>query len=280
MNRETPSEWLPALNAANFPDVPIEAGEAGVFVGRFGHRVLSSVFQPIVSTVDGATVAHSARIRSMLNGQPEPLAEVFELTGPDELMLQLDRSARTLHALNYYPRARATWRLCLRVQARLVETVGRGHGRVFEAILARLGVPTKDVVIELPRHADEDPALYARALLSYRSRGYRVASDCLQAQDPLLTGGYEVIPDIVAIDHHGFPDLNALGSLVRLVRARGATALVQRIERLEHATLAVEAGADLLQGFYFGLPSVRAEEPDVPKALRVRAELSQEGMVR
>jgi len=267
MTKDKAQEWLAGLNGPVFPEVPLEQDPAGAFVGRFRRRVLTSVFQPVLSTVDGATVAHSARIRCRMGDEDEVPAGVFALTGPDSLVVQLDRSARTLHALNYYPKARATWRLFLLVQARLVESVGSGHGRVFEGILGRLGVPTKDVVIELPRHTNEDPALYARALLSYRSLGYRVASECLDLQDPLLAGRYEVIPDIVAVDPRWLPDGDALRILIRQIRDRGATALVHRIESAAHAAHAVAGGADLLQGFHLGRPANKPESPLLDAAL-------------
>ena len=261
-------QWLHGLNETIFPEAPLAVEADGSFVGRFRRRVLSSVYQPVLSTVDGTTVAHSARIRCIFEEQVESPAGVFALTGPDALVVQLDRSARTLHALNYYPKARATWRLFLRVQARLVESVGRGHGRVFVGILGRLGVPTKDVVIELPRHTNEYPDLYARALLSYRSLGYRVASECLDPDDPLLSGRYEVIPDVVAVDPRWLPDPAALPRLVGQIQQRGATALVHRIETFEHVRQAIAAGADLLQGFLLGLPARH------PEAARLDAEVS------
>lgn len=267
MTTDESKAWLEGLNATVFPDVPLEPGEGGRHLARFRRRTLTSVFQPVLSTVDGATVAHSARIRCHLDAVEETPAGVFAVTGPDALVAQLDRSARTLHALNYYPKARATWRLFLRVQARLVESVGSGHGRVFEGILGRLGVPTKDVVIELPRHANEDPALYARALLSYRSLGYRVASEVLDLHDPLIAGRYEVIPDIVAVDPRWLPPGNALETLVDRIRSRGATALVHRIEQESDAAHAIDAGADLLQGYHLGRPARRPEAVTLDPAL-------------
>jgi EAL domain-containing protein (putative c-di-GMP-specific phosphodiesterase class I) len=183
-------------------------------------------------------------------------------------VVQLDRSARTLHAQEQAPGGTRLRVVVERVQARLVESVGSGHGRVFEHILGRLGVPTKDVVIELPRHANEDPGLYARTLLSYRSLGYRVASECLDLDDPLLSGRYEVIPDIVAVDPRWLPERSALDRLVGQIRQRGATALVHRVECLGHAEHAVEAGADLLQGFHLGRPARR------PEAVALDAELA------
>jgi len=276
MNVDNLRAWLEGLNEATFPEVPLAESGDGTFAGRFRRRELSSVFQPVLSTVDGATVAHSARVRSLVAGQDELPANVFALTGPDALVVQLDRSARTLHALNYYPRAQATWRLFLRVQARLVESVGSGHGRVFEGILGRLGVPTRNVVIELPRHANEDPALYARALMSYRSLGYRVASECLDLHDALLAGRYEAIPDIVAIDPRGLPAPGALGRLIEQIRDRGTTVLVHRIESAADAAEAIEAGADLLQGFYLGHPARRPEAPALDAALLARRSAQRE----
>ncbi len=271
MTTDKTQAWLEGWNETIFPDVPLGQCGDGTFVGAFRQRVLSSAFQPIVSTVDGATVAHSARTRSELDGREEPPADVFALAGSDPLVVQFDRSARTLHVLNYHTGTRAMGRLFLRVQSRLVESVGSGHGRVFEGILGRLGVLTKDVVIQLPRHANEDPALYARALLSYRSLGYRVATECLDLLDPLLDGGYEVMPDIMVVDPRSHPDPETLPRLIGRIRDRGTTALVHRIETAAQLSAAIAAGTDLLQGYFLGRPARRPEAPVLDPSLLVRS---------
>lgn len=249
------SESLGLLNEANFPLAPLCHVGGGTVVATFRRNVLSSVFQPVADARTGETVGHVARARASRDGGIEETAlSVVAMTGPDHLVVQLDRSVRTLHALNYFPHGQAAWRLFLRVQPRLLASVGSGHGRVFERILGNLGVPTKDVVIEIPRHVNEDPALYVRALLSYRGLGYRVASDWLDIEDPLLVGSYEVIPDIVAIDHRWLPGPRALSSIVRCIQQRGATAKVKFIETAAALEAAREAGADLVQGYHVGRP--------------------------
>ena len=246
---------LDALNESNFPQVPLSDAGAGTVIASYRQNILSSVYQPVMVPVTGVTVGHAARARSSDEGRAEQSAlGVFALTGPDHLVVQLDRAVRTLHALNYFPRAGSTWRLFLRVQPRLLASVVSGHGRVFERILGNLGVPTKDVVIEIPRHFNEDPALYVRALLSYRSLGYRVASDWLDFDDPLLEGRYDVIPDIVAIDHRWLPNPGMLGSSVERIQQRGAAAMVKFVETAAALDAATAAGADLAQGFHLGRP--------------------------
>ncbi|MCW5624447.1 MAG: EAL domain-containing protein [Burkholderiales bacterium] len=245
---------LDALNEAHFPEVRLTYEANGVAVGDLRQRRLRSVFQPIVAA-DGRTIGHAARVRR--DGDDGPRASgafVFAVPGPDPFVVQLDRSCRTLHALNYFRHAEGPWHLFLRVQSRLIESVGRGHGRVFEHILGRLGVPTRDVVIQVARHAHEDPDLYIRALLSYRSLGYRVSSDVLDLDDPLLRGHYDAIPDIVEIDHRWVPDSSALTGLVQLAHGRGTTVLVRCIEDAATLDAARHAGADLLQGYYLGRP--------------------------
>lgn len=256
---------LDRLNEENFPQAPLRRGGSGAVSATIRQSTLSSVFQPVVEAGSGATVGHVARARtSDADGVPDTAMAVFALTGPDHLVVQLDRSVRTQHAFNYFPHAASAWRLFLRVQPRLVASVGSGHGRVFERILGSLGVPTKDVVIEIPRHVNEDPDLYVRALLSYRGLGYRVTSDLLDTDDPLLAGAYDVLPDIVAIDHRWLHPTQTLASLVDRIQQRGARVTIKYVETAEVFDAARAAGADLLQGYYVGRPVPAPEQARLP----------------
>jgi EAL domain-containing protein (putative c-di-GMP-specific phosphodiesterase class I) len=264
---------LSELSDGSFPNAPLLREADGRVVARFRGNRIRSVFQPVMSNYDGSTVGHFARVRSDRDG----IAPVggfhwaaLAVTGPPALVLQLDRMSRTLHALNYFSGADPAWRLFLRVQSRLIETVGSGHGRVFERILATLGVPTRAIVIELPRDLNEDPALFSRALLSYRSLGYKVAADCLHDADAMLRGRYDVVPDVVVLDHRWVSGRAALEDLVGQIHAVGAQALVTRIENAETFRTAREIGADLLQGYHLGRPerlAAPAAEPGAGRGL-------------
>jgi EAL domain-containing protein (putative c-di-GMP-specific phosphodiesterase class I) len=267
MSKPVPPAWLDEINAGIFPSVPLSLGRDG-YVARFRGGVLSSLFQPVVDAHRETIVGYGARVRCTRVDEPVPAAAVFALTGPDDLVVQLDRAARTLHALNFHRTAGAgvRRRLFLRVQPRLIESVGSGHGRVFEGILGRLGVSTRDVVIEIPRHVNEDPALTVRAMLSYRSLGYRVSLELFDPQDPLLTPRYEVMPDIVSFDHRWVPDAATLRGIAARILDRGAGVFVKRIEDEQSARIAVDAGADLLQGWHFGRQQPEPCEPELMTA--------------
>lgn len=271
MSSPTIVETLERLNDTRFPNAPLAFASDGTVQLRFRGQHRGSAFQPILSLVDGTVIGHAARLRAdppPPDGSPAWAA--VAVTGPDTLVLELDRAFRTLHALNYFTVAKASWRLFLRVHPRLVESVGTGHGRVFEGILGRLGVPTHAVVIELPRDIHADPALYRRTLLSYRGLGYKVASDCVDPDDPVLRGRLEVAPDVIAVDHRWLPDSRTLHDVVGHIHALGAQALVARIETAAHLALAREAGADFVQGFFLGRPGRRPEAGRLPAAMPVQ----------
>lgn len=249
-------ERLDRLNQSYFRSAPLHEEPSGQVAARFRSNRISSVFQPILSASDGTTVGHAARIRADRGGKPAISHwAVMAVTGPSALVVELDRLCRTLHALNYFPQAHPSWRLFLRVHSRLVETVGSGHGRVFEGILGLMGVPTRAVVIEISRDTNEDPALFTRAVLSYRGLGYKVACDCLDVDDPLLSGRYDVVPDVIALDHRWVPGDDALAGLVRRIQALGAQPLITRIESQACLETARRAAGTLLQGFHLGMPT-------------------------
>lgn len=263
MARPDIAQVISQLNRSTFANVPITLSANGVCTMRYGEHCLESVYQPVVSAVDGTAIGHAARVR--LQDQSDARASswaVFAIAGPDALIVEVDRACRTLHALNYFAAARNSWRLFVRVPPRLLQAVGSGHGKVFEGILGRMGVPTKAIVIELPRHVNEDPDLYCRSLLSYRALGYKVSSECMDPEDPLLLGRYGVVPDVIAVDHRWLPNDAALHRVIERVHERGAQALVTRVESVDQAVHAAGHGADFLQGYYLGVPSQRPRQPN------------------
>lgn len=271
MSVPTIVDTLDRLNDACFPNVPLALAADGTVQLRFRGQTRGSAFQPILSVVDGNVIGHAARLRADVPAPDgTPAWAAFAVTGPEPIVLELDRAFRTVHALNYFTIAKAAWRLFVRVHPRLVATVGTGHGRVFEGILGRLGVPTHAVVIELPRDIHADPALYRRALLSYRGLGYKVASDCMDPDDPVLRGRLEVAPDVIAVDHRWLPDSRTLHDVVAHIHALGAQALVARVETADQLALARAAGADFVQGFHLGRPARRPEVRGLPEALPAR----------
>ena len=62
-----------------------------------------------------------------------------------------------------------------------------------------------------------------------------------------------------------------LPSIVELLHEAGAEVAIEGIESANEALLAMDSGADLLQGFHFSAPS--ANPPDEPLTQRILSEL-------
>jgi EAL domain-containing protein (putative c-di-GMP-specific phosphodiesterase class I) len=249
------------LDPAWFGDaaVPPISGEHEA-VARWRGVTLTSAFQPIVALRDHQVLGHAARIRTpdAAPGAPRDWAAIAQ-SASDFEVLQRDRLARTLHAINYRAQVAHGARLFLRVQPRLVATVRDGHGRVFERILARLGIPTRAVVIELPSMARGDITVLERAVASYRSLGYRVACDWTDGAEPPLNPAGAVVPDVVRLDLRYAEDADRFQRRASRVRAAGAVVLAARIESADALAAARDSGAELALGFHLGRPSTTRE---------------------
>ncbi len=107
--------------------------------------------------------------------------------------------------------------------------------------------------------ADED--LLAHVVAACRAIGVRVAIDGFGVARSNIDRLARILPDLVKISR---PALEAvagreearriLPSLARLLHEAGSEVAVSGIEDASAAMRAVEAGADLVQGAYFGIP--------------------------
>ncbi|MCU0869840.1 MAG: EAL domain-containing protein [Burkholderiales bacterium] len=248
---------LQRLDPAWLADARFALGPDATAVFAADTREVGSVFQPVTVARDGQVLGHQGRVRvRTAAGVVQAAGWVGLADGvTDAHALSIDRWSRTLHAVNYASAFAAGQRLFLRVQPRLIESVGRGHGRVFEGILARLGIPTRAVVIELPAWPGADPALIERALWSYRSLGYKVACDWPDAAvAPPLSRAGGVVPDVVRIDLRAPCATDAIAERAARAHDAGAQVHVAGIETAADREVARAVDAELLSGWAVGRP--------------------------
>jgi EAL domain-containing protein (putative c-di-GMP-specific phosphodiesterase class I) len=213
---------------------------------------LTSAFQPVVNAADGAVVGHHGLLRVQGDkGEPAAPWSVFAQAVDDAQLVRLDRLARTVHALNYFPGAAAQSSLFLNVEQRLLTGVSADHGAYYEAILALLGVAPSRVVIVMPPGATDNAAVFVRAAISYRIRGYRVLAQVRATNDSDLATVFLADPHYVSID---VPQGDGAKRFVEALHRRGISGLARRVETAEQATAAREVGFKLLQGSHFGPP--------------------------
>lgn len=235
--------------------------------GHFGDLRLYSVFQPIVSRLDGHTAAHEAllRARSSRNVAITPTA-AFALPKTPAAVVHLDRLCRMVHAVNFFLLGEQRGNLFLNVDFRHVLSVESGdHGRTMEMLLGYCGLTPTQVVLEVIESHIDNLALLEQAILAYRRRGFRVAIDDFGAQDSNFDRLWRLTPDVVKIDRTLVVEATRnsrarriLPKIVDIIHELGANVVCEGIETCLQDELARDSGADLLQGFLYGRPSFQA----------------------
>ncbi len=247
-------------------------GVAGIS-GGFRSMALRSVFQPLFSAGDLRPRAHEALLR-VVDGRGAPIAppEAFAaLSSPAEIIL-FDRLCRLVHVLNFVRRG-GGGDLFLNIHSLHLLSVGSGeHGRVFEALLKQCDLSPRRIVLEVLEARIDDLGHLRDAVDAYRGRGYRVAIDDFGSQHSNFDRLWHLTPDIVKLDRGLIVEAvsnprarRILPKLVDLIHEMGATVVCEGIETADQHRLAVDAGADLLQGYRYARPSEHphAAPPDV-----------------
>ena len=228
---------------------------------RFAGRVLGTLFQPVMGQGGTGVIGHEAYLQVLAGEAGQmPAQAVFLDTRDDEELVHLDRTVRTLHALNFLlEREQHGGFLSLNVHPQLIRSVSDHHGHVFEGVLARCGLTPDRIVLELADDGFGDPARLAAAIAEYRERGYRVAIDNFGRHSADLE---RLAPDIVKLDrcligHFGHLSLakRVMTELAAEARRLGLQLAIQCIENPLQLQVAREAGADWLQGHLLGRPA-------------------------
>lgn len=238
---------------------------AGRAYGYFGGKRLDSVFQPIYSLPHRRIVGHEGLLRATrFAGKNIPPIQVFNGDGgyiSDTQSVFLDRLCRTIHLHNYQLEHTDNQWLFLNVSAQVINR-RRDHGPFFAELLESYGISPKRVVVEIVEGVIPDARLLDEAVKFYRDAGCLIAIDDFGAEASDIERIWRVSPDIVKLDRKiiaaaEFNDKarRILRATVALIHESGSLALIEGVESREQAIIALDSNADLVQGFYFAMPS-------------------------
>lgn len=238
-----------------FAATPLSIDDSGAVVAQFYRSRITSGFQPLVNARDGVVEGHHALLRvASASGESIAPWSLFAQALDDDALVGLDRLCRTVHALNYFPRADSVPKLFLNIEQRLLTGVKADHGAYFEAILALIGIPAERVVIVMPPGAVDNPVAFVRAAISYRIRGYRVMVPVRSIADAELSHVFLADPHYVAIDGPEALAGNGASRFLKALAQRGTHLVARGVEDDEHRERALSQGVQLLQGFHVGRP--------------------------
>jgi EAL domain-containing protein (putative c-di-GMP-specific phosphodiesterase class I) len=223
-----------------------------------------SHLQPLVSVKKRAVIGLEALARCNSRGPNVPdVNAMFNQAQDAHLNDQLDDLCleQALQAFINLPQRPQDLVLFLNLDAtRLMR--GLLSAQSISRAVELAGLNPRDVVLEFSDHAAEKaPGL--RALSdTLQSFGFSVALDDVDGSPASLQRLILLKPDLVKADTalvHGLGQSpvqqEILGALCALSRRQGALIVAEGVETEDDASLCLEMGADLLQGFHYGRPA-------------------------
>ena len=241
-------------------------------LGPGSHAVrLSSHFQAIFSASERRPIGYEALIRATREDglAIEPI-QLFTSVPEGAARADLDRRCRTIQIEKFMKLGEERSSLFLNLDpCRVIEPRFAG---VFAEVLESCGLDTGRVAVELTEWPGPCEERLAEAAAFYRDIGCRIVVDDFGAGQSNFDRVWRLKPDIVKIDREMTRRLSTNGvarrmfaGIVEVLQDSGASVCVEGIETEDQALCAIDAGADLLQGFYFSRP---AEALPAPEASR------------
>jgi EAL domain-containing protein (putative c-di-GMP-specific phosphodiesterase class I) len=239
---------------------------------------LASHFQPIYSVHEAGCVGFEALVRAHDSGggpvRPERLfAQVFA----DGDGILLDWICRALHLRKFATVDPGDRTLYINVHPEAAIKDARS-AREFADLIRFYGLAPERVCVEILEGACADEGMLREAVAAYRALGATIAMDDFGVGRSNFDRIVALRPDVVKIDRSvltaAVGDRKArlmLPSIIELLHESGAQVAIEGVESGNDALLAMDSGADLLQGFHFAAPSAALPEEGLTQ--RILAEL-------
>jgi EAL domain-containing protein (putative c-di-GMP-specific phosphodiesterase class I) len=238
--------------------------EDDVSVRRLLDRdAIVTYFQPILSARQRSTLGVEALARAPLaSGYVMGAPELFARAADEGLVAELERRCceKAIARFARLPHRRDEQVLFVNLgawvvanQLSVVDDLTR-HVR-------RVGLSPRQVAIEILEDKAEDVNHLGRLVQRFREEGFLVVLDDVGAGHSNLDRVPLLKPDILKVDRSLVANIDAdfhkqetIKSLVGLSRRIGALVIAEGMETEREAIVALELGADLLQGYLLGEP--------------------------
>lgn len=236
------------------------------WLASFQGLTLQTALQPIFSISHKRIVGYEALVRAQDNDQSPVLPiHLFDLPHNQGENLLLDRLCRYLHIRNFCDHADTINWLFLNVSPKTVAS-GTHHDAFFGQLLEETGFPPHRVVVEIVEQPTDDPDQLRRTVEYYRSLGCLTAIDDFGAGHSNFERIWNLRPDIVKLDRQMLlratedkRTRQILKGIATLLHQSGCLVLLEGVETHEQAMIAVDAGVDFVQGFYFCRPTTELD---------------------
>lgn len=248
----------------------------------FNGHILASAFQPLYGVKEGRSIGYEGLVRATgSDGRPVRAARLFESLPEDEL-ISLDRTCRTLHLRSFASLDPGTPMLFLNLDPRAAVAEAQ-NVRAVRSRIQYFGLTPARVCFEILEGACADEGLLVDSVAAYREMGLAIAMDDFGVARSNFDRVAALRPDFVKLDRTLLSDAvgdararRMLPSVIAILHATGTKVVIEGIEDASAALVAIEAGADYLQGYHLampgpGLPDHTMSERIMKELVRVRA---------
>lgn len=238
----------------------VRSGGAGAL--RWEGYELSTHLQPLYSVRRERCLGYEALIRATdSRGRPVAPGHLFADAFAHGRGVQLDWICRALHLRHFARIDPGDRKLFLNVHSEAA-IQDAGSPQEFGDLIRYYGLAPRHVCVEILEDDCADEPLLRKVVGSYRLLGTLIAMDDFGLGRSNFDRIVALRPDMVKIDRAIIVDAVGdskaramLPAIVELLHEAGSRVAVEGIESVDEALLAVESGADLLQGHYFSMPS-------------------------
>jgi EAL domain-containing protein (putative c-di-GMP-specific phosphodiesterase class I) len=249
-------------------------------------------YQPIISIKKKAVIGVEALCRGHIPATGALITPhvLFTQARRDHLTLELDRLCRYT-ALRGFRDASDPDQgrlLFLNFDTSIIDQGVVGSDCLLKTVLD-LAVDPQHVVIELIESGVNQLSDLCRFVETYRAYGFHIALDDVGSGYSNLERIPLLKPMIIKIDralvqgiHLEYQKQVVVNAIVNIAKSIGALVVAEGVETEEEAILALELGADMLQGFYFAhpLPLLQGMASVCEQPIARIAERYQEHMIR
>lgn len=226
----------------------------------FNGYTLVSAFQPIYSVREQRAAGYEGLLRATgSDGVTVRANHLFATLDPAET-ISLDRASRTLHLRSFAAVDPGARMLFLNMHP-VTAVADAAQARQVRNRVRYFGLTPERVCIEILEGACGDESQLSDAVAAYRELGFTIAIDDFGVERSNFDRIAALSPDLVKIDRSILGDAvgyararRMLPAVIGLVHEAGARVVVEGVEQATEALLAIESGADYLQGHFFARP--------------------------
>lgn len=224
------------------------------------NKALFSVFQPIYSFSNQACIGMEALLRgcSLQTGFQIPVSKCLQAPCDFDAH-EYSQSINLMHLNHWQQLQQGNKWLFLNLD---FQEFTRLEDICIGQLLETSGMAGHEIVIEVVESEIYDEDLFEEIIQYLRGYGCLIALDDFGAGHSNIDRIWKAQPDIVKLDRgilleatKSLRSESILRNLTQLIKEAGSVCLIEGIETREQALLAMDVGADLIQGFYFSKPA-------------------------